>query len=240
MSKYLSLFFAFFYLHSVVFWDCTFYYLTGFPFLLTIKGLFRLARIKLYFCIFKSQRILYVSFSRVVHIYHFFVWSNLNLLHNTRWITFSSHVYIYTLSVLILLFWEFFTPVLVSVAESLLKSPRLVSLFWPIIIMLQFGWSPFVFIFQSPPNSVPKLWWLYRVHLLQSVSQSLLCSIVSSVLKQGLGTYLSFSFLSVLPGVQPKRRSLLFSRFFFFLCWLSQELVVWPRLDDPFVSQNLR
>ena len=32
----------------------------------------------------------------------------------------------------------------------------------------------------------------------------------------------------------------LFSFLFFFSCWLSLDLVVWPRLDDPFVSQNPR
>ena len=49
---------------------------------------------------------------------------------------------------------------------------------------------------------------------------------------QGLGTYRSFHFLLILLFSK-------FSFFFFFLfCWLSLGLVVWPRLDDPFVSQN--
>ena len=59
-----------------------------------------------------------------------------------------------------------------------------------------------------------------------------------SVFKQDLCTYLSFCSLSVLLGRLPGRQSPLFSRFaFFFLCWLSLRLVVWPGLGDPFVSQ---
>ena len=44
------------------------------------------------------------------------------------------------------------------------------------------------------------------------------------VLKKGLGTHLSFCFLSVLPCGQPEWQSSLFSRFFF--CWLSVSLVL--------------
>ena len=84
------------------------------------------------------------------------------------------------------------------VTASLFKSPALFSVFWPILIMLQFGWSPLVPLFPSPPVPVPIFWWLYRVHQLQLVSVPLSCSIVFfSVLWQGLGTDLSFHFLSV-------------------------------------------
>ena len=44
----------------------------------------------------KSQRILCISFSSMdseVCIYHLFVWSNFNLLHNSLWITFSTQSY---------------------------------------------------------------------------------------------------------------------------------------------------
>ena len=50
-------------------------------------------------------------------------------------------------------------------------------------------------------------------------------------------SYLSFRFLSVLPCDQPEWKSPLFGSFSCF-CWLSLDLVTWPRLDDPFVSQN--
>ena len=63
-----------------------------------------------------------------------------------------------------------------------------------------------------------------------------------SVLLQGQGTFLSFWFLSALLCGQLERQSLLFDKFSFFFCccWLSQGLVVWPSLGDPFVSQNPR
>ena len=54
----------------------------------------------------------------------------------------------------------------VRVTASLLKSPGLFSVFWPILIMLYFGWSPFDFLFPSPPFSVQILWWPYREHQL--------------------------------------------------------------------------
>ena len=47
----------------------------------------------------------------------------------------------------------------------------------------------------------------------------------------------------------PERQSSLFGWFFFYLhfflfffffCWLGLSLVIWPRFDDPFVSQNPR
>ena len=63
-------------------------------------------------------------------------------------------------------------------------------------------------------------------------------------LQQGLGNPLFPHFLSVLPSGQPERQSLLFgwfsSFFSFFFFLISLGLVVWPRLDDPFVSQNRR
>ena len=61
--------------------------------LLTITRSGRLAKIQWSVCISKSQRILCVSFSRTdsgLCIYHLFVWSNLNFLHNSQWITFPT------------------------------------------------------------------------------------------------------------------------------------------------------
>ena len=100
-----------------------------------------------------------------------------------------------------------------------------------------------MFLFPSPPVLVPILWELYQAHQLQLVSPSLSCSRGFSVLLQGLDTYLSFRFLSVLPSGQPGRQSPLFDifsflSFFFFCCWLSRGLVVWPRLGDLFVSKK--
>ena len=59
-----------------------------------------------------------------------------------------------------------------------------------------------------------------------------------SVPSESLGTFF-FRFPPVLPCDQPEKQILLFGRFSF-LCWLSLGLVVWPRFDDLFVSQNLK
>ena len=51
------------------------------------------------------------------------------------------------------------------------------------------------------------------------------------VLLQGLGTYLSLRFFSILLGDLPGRQSPLFSRFYF-LCWLSLDLAVLTLLKN--------
>ena len=50
----------------------------------------RLAEMKWSVCISKSQRNLCISFARMnsgLFIHHLFIWSNLNYLHNSEWIT---------------------------------------------------------------------------------------------------------------------------------------------------------
>ena len=54
---------------------------------------------------------------------------------------------------------------------------------------------------------------------------------------QGPGTNFSFRFLSILLCGQPKQQNPQFSKLF---CWVLLGLVAWPRLGDPFVSQNPR
>ena len=61
--------------------------------LLTITRSGHLDEIRWSVYISKSQRRLCISFSRVdsgLCIYHLFVWSNLNFLHNSQWITFPT------------------------------------------------------------------------------------------------------------------------------------------------------
>ena len=72
-------------------------------FFLTVTSSGRLSKIRWFVCILKSQRILCVSFSWTdsgLCIYHWFVWSNLNFLHNSQWITFPawSSLVLYPLS----------------------------------------------------------------------------------------------------------------------------------------------
>ena len=59
-------------------------------FLLIITRSGHLAKIRWSVCISKSQRSLCISFYRTdsgLSIYHLFVWTNLNFLHNSQWIT---------------------------------------------------------------------------------------------------------------------------------------------------------
>ena len=66
------------------------YFSAIFFLLLTITRSSRLAEVRWSICITKSQRLLWISFSRTdsgLCIYHLFVWSNLNFLHNSQWIT---------------------------------------------------------------------------------------------------------------------------------------------------------
>ena len=65
----------------------------------------------------------------------------------------------------------------VWVIGSLLKSPGLFSVFWLILTVLTFGWSPLFLLFPILPVPVSILWWLYRAHRLQLVSPSLSYSI---------------------------------------------------------------
>ena len=58
-----------------------------------------------------------------------------------------------------------------------------------------------------------------------------------SFLYQGLGSNLSFRFLSVLPA-GTTRFTIRQVFFFFIFCCLSLGLVVWPRLGDQFVTHN--
>ena len=68
------------------------------------------------------------------------------------------------------------------VTANLLKSSGLFLVFWQILIMLSFGWSPLVLLFPSPQVPSRILCWLYRAYQLQLVSPSLSCSTVFLVL----------------------------------------------------------
>ena len=61
----------------------------------------RLAEIRWSVCMSKSQRSLCVSFSRTdfgLCIYHLFVWSNLNFLHNSQWFSLPTQSYLFLYS----------------------------------------------------------------------------------------------------------------------------------------------
>ena len=68
-----------------------------FSFMLIIIRSWLLAKFRWSVCIPKSQRRLYASFSWTdaeLCIYHLFVWSNLNFLHNSLWTTLSIQSYL--------------------------------------------------------------------------------------------------------------------------------------------------
>ena len=64
-----------------------------------------------------------------------------------------------------------------------------------------------------------------------------LCSIGLSIPEKSRVTYPFVRILSVLLCGQPGEQNRQFCKFSLF-CWLLLGLVVWPRLGDPFVSQN--
>ena len=79
---------------------------------------------------------------------------------------------------------------------SLLQSPGLFSVFWPISTILPFGWSPLVLLPPSPSVPLPIFRWLYRVCQLQSICLSF--------------CILLFSFCGL-----PEQQNALKSKFFF-------------------------
>ena len=96
---------------------------------------------------------------------------------------------------------------------SLLKSPRLFSVFWPISNMLSFGWSPLVFLFPILSVHFRILWLLYREHQLQLVSLSLSCSVVFQFSSKVQVIISLFVFLKFYPVVCRDGKILQFSKF---------------------------
>ena len=114
--------FSFFQFYSVVCQDGQVQNSTGslffmffhfFFFLFTISRSGRLAEIRRSVCILKSRRILCVLFPKTdsgLCMYPLFVWSNLNFLHNSQWITFPAPSCLLSFSLFTP--WEFFTSAL--------------------------------------------------------------------------------------------------------------------------------
>ena len=138
-------------------------------FLLIIIKSGLLAEIRWSMCMSKSHRSLCVSFSMTgtgLCIYHLFVWSNLNFLHISQWITLPTQSCLVLYSIINLLYslyyhyfwwvshisvsrWSFTG---VWMTASVYRSPVIFSEFWPILKMLSFGWSPFVLQFANVPS----------------------------------------------------------------------------------------
>ena len=125
---------------------------------------------------------------------------------------------------------------------SLHKSLGFFFVFWLLSTMLLLGWSPFVLLFLRPSIctttsnfflvTVPRapitigITVTFFIPLLFEFSRDVLLflSLFSP----------SLSFTLWLTGTA----KFTIQQVLFFCCWLSLGLVVWPRLDDPFVFQN--
>ena len=124
------------------------------------------------------------------------------------------------------------------------KTPGLVLIYWPISTMLYFGWPPLVILFPSPLVPVPNFWWIYQAWLLQLASLPLSCYFhrfffqFSCKVQVFIFLFILLQFYSDVNQKSKVHYSAGSPFFFFFL--LSLDLVVWPRLGDPFVSQNTK
>ena len=66
----------------------------------------------------------------------------------------------------------------VWVTASLCKSPGLFSVFWLILIVLSFEWSPLVLLFPSPPVPLSFLWGLYQAPLTIGITVTFIFHII--------------------------------------------------------------
>ena len=99
------------------------------------------------------------------------------------------------------------------------------SLFWPILILLSFGWYPLVLLFPSPPDPLIILWWLPSATITIGITVTfmLLSRFRSLARSWYLSLFsLSFNFICGLPGWQ----SLLFGMFSFFFFFFFVVVVV--------------
>ena len=85
-------------------------------------------------------------------------------------------------------------------------------IFWPILVMLQFGWSPLFLLFPSLPVLLQTLWWLFQAHQWQLVSPLPLCFLVFQFSR----------FLLVLPCGQWERQIPLFGSLYIFLLTITR------------------
>ena len=116
-----------------------------------------------------------------------------------------------------------------------LKSPGLFSVFCPFEIMLSFRWSPLVLLFPSSPVPFFNPLVVPRVPITIDITITFMSHSFFSVLSQGLGTYLSFHFLSVLLCSEPERQITRFGRFspynLFISTYLSQSVYIYLSIN---------
>ena len=127
-----------------------------------------------------------------------------------------------TLLIIFLLLWEFFTWAIADgfftgdwVTASLLKSPGLFSVFWPILVKPLSEWSLICPLISKSSSPFTNLSGSFQLHQLPLISSSLSCSITSSAHQQGPNVYPPFHFLLILLFGLPGRQTPQFSRFSF-------------------------
>ena len=133
---------------------------------------------------------------------------------------------------------------------SLLKSPGLSSIFWPISIILSLDGlhsSGFFQVFQSLFQSFDDCtkstnynWYHHRFHVSPFV-----CFFFSSPARSRYLSLFSLYFNFTLWSAGTSKSTILqvllfFSFLFFFFFFVVDYNLVWPRLGNPFVSQNPR
>ena len=113
------------------------------------------------------------------------------------------------------------------IAASFLRSPGLVSVFWKISTVLNFGWSRFVLKFTTFPAHLPSLEEPFPAHQIWYVSLSSSCSIAFLVLGQAARIRLSSRFLWFLFCGSPGWQSPQFVRISLFHSWsFGRDLVI--------------
>ena len=78
----------------------------------------------------------------------------------------SSFVGLYDIIIIILLLCECFVPALADGLPLKFESQvsSFFSVFWLILMMLSFGWSPLILLFLNPQVPLSILWWLYHYY----------------------------------------------------------------------------
>ena len=145
-SRYLSLFsFSFVFTLGQPEWQSSLFGWFSFLLLFFITWSGRLAEIRWSVWISKSQRSSCISFSWTVSclcIYHLFVWTYLNFLHNSQWITFPTQ----SCLVLYSLCSNLLHPLIIWLIVSFQSPQNLHQLFYCVLSIFALTWRCFVLI----------------------------------------------------------------------------------------------
>ena len=118
------------------------------------------------------------------------------------------------------------------------SSSAFFSVFWPILIILNFEWSQLIHRFSDHTAPLPSRCGPVRVHRLQLVllspSWSIMFFLISCKILVVVPFFVFFDFYIMIR----QDGKFLYSVNCLFFSWLLLCLVVWPRVGDQFLSQN--